>query len=118
MPRAILSLARDAISRPRILEIRLSWRLRQSIRIAIAQGGIVGLRFSLTAALVAGIAAISIPVPSASGLGQGGFKGNNNSWFPVLSADGRYVAFASQATNISADDLDPTDDVYVRDLQT
>jgi hypothetical protein len=34
---------------------------------------------------------------------------------PVVSADGRFVAFESDATNLSDDDLDATSDVYVVD---
>jgi Tol biopolymer transport system component len=50
--------------------------------------------------------------------GATGAKGNGNSGEPVISADGRYVAFTSQATNLDAADPDPTPDIYVRDLQT
>ena len=35
---------------------------------------------------------------------------------PVIAADGRSVAFRSTASNLSAEDLDPIDDVFVRDL--
>jgi hypothetical protein len=35
----------------------------------------------------------------------------------ALSADGRFVAFQSGADNLSADDADGTQDVFVRDLQ-
>ena len=35
-----------------------------------------------------------------------------------ISADGRFVAFVSRARNLSDDDRDATDDVFVRDLQT
>ena len=37
---------------------------------------------------------------------------------PSISADGRYVAFASTADNLSAEDNDPAADIFVRDLQT
>jgi Tol biopolymer transport system component len=50
--------------------------------------------------------------------GAGGAKGNSSSNVPVLSGDGRLVAFDSFATNLHADDLDRTSDVFVRDLQT
>jgi Tol biopolymer transport system component len=36
---------------------------------------------------------------------------------PSISADGRFVAFASAARNLSADDRDATGDVFVRDVQ-
>ena len=50
--------------------------------------------------------------------GVAGAKGNGLSNSPSISADGRYVSFNSQATNLSPDDADTTTDVYVRDLLT
>jgi Tol biopolymer transport system component len=49
--------------------------------------------------------------------GASGAKGNGRSERPSISADGRYVAFESRATNLDPDDAGPDDDVYVRDLQ-
>jgi hypothetical protein len=49
--------------------------------------------------------------------GATGSKGNGNSTDPSISADGRYAAFASAATNLSPDDADSGSDVFVRDLQ-
>jgi Tol biopolymer transport system component len=37
---------------------------------------------------------------------------------PVISADGRYVAFATKARNLSGIDKDSVEDVFVRDLKT
>lgn len=37
---------------------------------------------------------------------------------PVISANGRYVAFASKAKNLSRIDRDSVEDVFVRDLKT
>jgi Tol biopolymer transport system component len=34
---------------------------------------------------------------------------------PAISADGRFIAFDSDATNLVADDKDNRDDVFVRD---
>ena len=48
----------------------------------------------------------------------GGAKGNGSSEPASLSADGRFVAFQSPATNLHPDDTDATVDVFVRDLQT
>jgi Tol biopolymer transport system component len=48
--------------------------------------------------------------------GPGGAPGNGTSYLPSLSADGRMVAFASAATNLSTADLGTRVDVYVRDL--
>ena len=50
--------------------------------------------------------------------GASGAKGNGVSFPGSLSADGRFVAFTSSATNLSSDDGDTTSDVFVRDLQT
>jgi Tol biopolymer transport system component len=43
-------------------------------------------------------------------------SGNSDSSNPVLSADGRYVAFTSDASNLVANDSNGTIDVFVRDL--
>jgi Tol biopolymer transport system component len=48
--------------------------------------------------------------------GAAGAKGNSNSSLPAVSADGRFVAFASRATNLHPDDGDATSDVFMRDL--
>jgi Tol biopolymer transport system component len=37
---------------------------------------------------------------------------------PAISADGRFVAFASSATNLVAGDTNSTDDIFVHDRQT
>jgi Tol biopolymer transport system component len=47
-----------------------------------------------------------------------GLQGDGNSDYPAISADGRYVAFRSLATNLVAGDTNGTYDVFVRDLQT
>src|SRR5439155_952149 len=52
----------------------------------------------------------------------GGTQGNGESSgffaFPALSADGRFVAFQSDATNLVAGDTNGTTDVFVHDRQT
>jgi Tol biopolymer transport system component len=50
-------------------------------------------------------------------VGAGGVEGNGNSDLPVLSADARYVAFVSDATNLVAGDTNGHRDIFVRDLQ-
>ena len=50
--------------------------------------------------------------------GATGDKGNDDSSYPSLSADGRFLGFHSNATNLLPDDDDFGSDVYVRDLQT
>jgi Tol biopolymer transport system component len=48
--------------------------------------------------------------------GPSGAAANGSSFTPSISADGRFVAFSSIATNLSDEDLDATRDIYVRDL--
>jgi Tol biopolymer transport system component len=47
-----------------------------------------------------------------------GRPGNGNSYSPAISADGRYVAFASEATNLVRADTNGSTDIFVHDLQT
>jgi Tol biopolymer transport system component len=47
-----------------------------------------------------------------------GNQGNENSNSPSISADGRYVAFESDADNLVADDNNGSTDVFVHDRQT
>jgi Tol biopolymer transport system component len=44
-----------------------------------------------------------------------GTEADESSFFPALSADGRFVAFASRATNLVGDDTNGMADVFVRD---
>ena len=56
--------------------------------------------------------------PAACAFDAGGVKGNGASASPALSADGRVMAFASAASNLTPDDTDTRDDVFARDTQT
>ena len=47
-----------------------------------------------------------------------GVQANNYSRFPAISADGRYVVFESEASNLVAGDTNGTGDVFVHDRQT
>jgi Tol biopolymer transport system component len=47
-----------------------------------------------------------------------GTEGNNDSVFPTLSADGRYVVFESRASNLVSGDTNAASDVFVKDRQT
>ncbi len=47
-----------------------------------------------------------------------GAEGNGYSLPPSISADGRYVAFYSLATNLVADDTNGVSDIFVKDLLT
>ena len=42
-------------------------------------------------------------------------EGNSDSFLPVISADGRFVAFVSIASNLVAGDSNGTNDIFVRD---
>lgn len=44
-----------------------------------------------------------------------GVQGNGHSFYPSISADGRFVAFCSDATNLVASDLNGLTDVFVHD---
>lgn len=46
-----------------------------------------------------------------------GNQGNGDSFHPVISADGRYVGFASGATNLVAGDTNGWTDIFVHDRQ-
>ena len=47
-----------------------------------------------------------------------GVEGNGDSFDPAISADGRYVAFASHADNLVSQDLNFSPDVFVHDCQS
>jgi Tol biopolymer transport system component len=49
-------------------------------------------------------------------VGQSGQQGNGASIIPSISADGRYVAFISDATNLVAGDTNNSADIFVRDV--
>jgi hypothetical protein len=48
----------------------------------------------------------------------GNMQGNDNSWVPSISANGRWVAFDSWATNLVAGDTNATADIFVHDRET
>jgi Tol biopolymer transport system component len=48
-------------------------------------------------------------------VGPGGVEGNGGSFSPSLSADGRFVAYWSNASDLVADDTNKTGDVFVFD---
>ena len=47
-----------------------------------------------------------------------GTQGNDNSWSPAISADGRYVALSSSASNLVVGDTNGCVDIFVHDRQT
>ncbi|HJR81383.1 MAG TPA: choice-of-anchor Q domain-containing protein, partial [Anaerolineales bacterium] len=51
-------------------------------------------------------------------VGSNGTEANSASYGPSISADGRYVAFESYATNLVQDDTNGTMDIFVHDRET
>ena len=51
-------------------------------------------------------------------IGNGGVQGNGMSWNPVVTPDGRYVAFDSQASTLVPNDTDGVADVFLHDNVT
>ncbi|MCC7362330.1 MAG: PD40 domain-containing protein [Anaerolineales bacterium] len=51
-------------------------------------------------------------------IGLSGAQPNSHSRNPVLSADGRYVAYTSAATNLVTGDSNGADDIFIYDRQT
>lgn len=51
-------------------------------------------------------------------VGPGGREGNDDSAYPTISADGRFVAFSSDATNLVKGDSNGYGDFFVHDRQT
>ena len=47
-----------------------------------------------------------------------GTQGNSDSYMPSISADGRYVAFRSDASNLVTGDTNGTYDIFVKDVTT
>jgi Tol biopolymer transport system component len=50
-------------------------------------------------------------------LNSAGAQGNSVSSVPAISADGRFVAFSSYASNLVPGDVNNSDDIFVRDRQ-
>ena len=79
-------------------------------------------------ALVLGVVGVLLVVGGETGASPGitehvslssaGAEGTGPSEYPAISADGRYVAFQSSATNLVANDTNGGYDVFVRDRQT
>jgi Tol biopolymer transport system component len=69
---------------------------------------------SLFLGLACGVAANASLFRAAS-ISSTGEYGNGNSSSPSLSSDGRFVAFASAASNLAANDTNGVEDVFVRD---
>jgi len=60
---------------------------------------------------------LSVAVTRVS-VASDGAEANAHSRFPAVSADGRYVAFESEAGNLVADDTNGVSDIFVHDRET
>ncbi|MEP6986997.1 MAG: hypothetical protein ABI970_15435 [Chloroflexota bacterium] len=69
--------------------------------------------FSLSATIQATNNAIQLVSVSSTGM-----HGNKDSFSPSMSADGRFVAFRSSATNLIPFDTNNADDIFVHDGET
>src|SRR5262249_10887083 len=84
---------------------------------------LAGLLACCVALALATLAAVAWPAKDdlelvSRATGIAGAKENGTSFHPSISADGRFVAFVSSASNLDPADGDTTADVFVRDLQT
>jgi RTX calcium-binding nonapeptide repeat (4 copies) len=89
-------------------------RLTRLTVASVVAGTIVTL--VVLAAGAAGAVNDTVLISRSDGLGANG--ANDTSETASTSADGRFVAFKSGANNLSADDNDSFDNVFVRDTQT
>ncbi len=80
------------------------------------------LVLALQAALATGVALPSAPSWAAQttrvSISSAGVESNLGSSIPAVSADGRFVAFSSSASNLVASDTNGQDDIFVRDQKT
>jgi len=101
----------------RALAERVPWRRAgRGSTFADVRGRSFGRRRVAFGAVVAFalVAAACTSVVRAS-VANDGTQGNDVSWFPSLSHDGRYVAFESSASNLVPGDSNNVGDVFVRD---
>jgi hypothetical protein len=92
---------------------------------AISAGGRFVAFWSYASNLVAGdtneasdvfVRDMAAQVTQRVSVGPGGQQANNNSSFDPAISGGRFVAFASTASNLVAGDTNDTADVFVRDM--
>ena len=88
-------------------------RRRRAAAVALATA--LGLAAPAAERAGAAVPGATVRVSVSSTGGQGGDSGIP---LPVLSADGRYVAFGTRASGLVADDTNNRDDVFVHDRQT
>jgi Tol biopolymer transport system component len=87
------------------------------------RGALVGATTTLAVALALGCASSSAAANRLGStervsVGAAGAEPDGQSYWPSVSADGRYVTFASEADNLVPDDTNGVRDVFVRDRLT
>lgn len=90
--------------------IPLAWRIAGGATLAIAGGGVGILAYMNLPSNYRWEGVISV--------GYDGSPANGVSEHPVVSADGRFVAFASTASNLVLGDTNAASDVFVADTKT
>src|SRR5919198_1762863 len=82
---------------------------------------IVGLAGAVITVLTFATGATAVPAPGFTELvsvSSAGVQGNQDSELASISADGRYVAFASLSDNLVPGDTNGSSDIFVRDRVT
>jgi hypothetical protein len=108
----------------------LSWSSRQARERSQLASRVVGERRLRQGPAVATLAVSMVVAMSTSAAaapgdtifvsradGANGLAGDEDSFLPSTNADGRLVAFQSNANNLSADDDDNVDNIFVRDIR-
>src|SRR4029453_10228645 len=96
------------------LGCRADSRYNLDVRLGMGAIGVACVGVALLVLPAAGAGPGSTTRVSTS---TGGGQGNGRSFVPAISADGWYVAFYSDASNLVSGDTNGTRDVFVRDLQ-
>src|SRR5437867_1946752 len=74
--------------------------------------------FTLSLVLLESSAVVQAGETVRVAVDSAGAQGNSGSFVPSISATGRWVAFASGATNLVAGDTNTATDIFVHDLKT
>jgi hypothetical protein len=79
---------------------------------------LVSLSVAVVLGMAVGVADAATPSTSRVSLSSTGTEGNSASYGGTVSADGRFVAFASNATNLVSGDANGSTDVFLRDRKS
>jgi hypothetical protein len=79
---------------------------------------LVSLSVAVVLGMSGGVANAATPSTSRVSLSSSGIEGNSASYSGTVSADGRFVAFASNATNLVSGDTNGHTDIFLRDRKS